>query len=106
MTSGSDIITLLLGPAARNPNPISAAQYADSSDYRSNDDADQTVAAQLRYAYEGLFNQYQVSHRPHAPPGRSAGCSQQQRPCSRTTLPNALASAGDNPLLSVTMLPR
>lgn len=34
--------------------------YADSSDYRSNDDSDQTVAAQLRYAFEDLFYQFKV----------------------------------------------
>ena len=35
-------------------------RYCDSSDYRSNDDSDQTVAAQIRYAFEDLFYQYNV----------------------------------------------
>jgi hypothetical protein len=35
--------------------------YCDSSDYRSNDDSDQTVAAQIRYAFEDLFYQYNVT---------------------------------------------
>ena len=39
-------------------------RYCDSSDYRSNDDSDQTVAAQIRYAFEDLFYQYNVRAAP------------------------------------------
>ena len=34
--------------------------YCDSSDYRSNDDADQTLAARMRDSLEDLFNEYKV----------------------------------------------
>ena len=35
--------------------------YCDSSDYRSDDDADQTMAARMRAALEDLFYEYKVS---------------------------------------------
>lgn len=34
--------------------------YCDSSDYRSNDDADQYVAARMRASLEDLFNKYKI----------------------------------------------
>ncbi|CAL8462222.1 g1753 [Coccomyxa elongata] len=34
--------------------------YCDSSDYRSNDDGDQTVAARMRASLEDLFNEYKI----------------------------------------------
>lgn len=57
------------------PDPSSAYacdRYCDSSDYRSNDDSDQTVAAQIRYAFEDLFYQYNVraAHHCFAHPSR------------------------------------
>ncbi len=46
--------------------------YADSSDYRSNDDADQTVAARMRSSLEDLFRDAKVQaaeHQYHWTPG-------------------------------------
>ena len=61
-----------------------SAQYCDSSDYRSNDDADQTVAAQLRYAFEDLFFQYKVKGWPWHK--AAACCSVKQFPLSDACL--------------------
>lgn len=60
--------------------------YCDSSDYRFNDDGDQTVAARMRASLEDLFNEYKVCmldciHQPELIQGLLVEVSGCKPPC-------------------------